>query len=115
MSNFLLKTYNMTTASGTQTWTGLSFQPSLVLFISAVNGVGATYNFGFDNGTQQYGVFANTASSFTSTSFSVSIFTSTSNFQRATITSFTSDGFVLTWTKTGTPTGTADIVALCFK
>jgi hypothetical protein len=114
LSAMITKTYNMTTASGTQTWTGLSFQPSLVILIGAI-GATSSISWGFDNGTVPNSVNFTTVSYQTDTTHSIGIFTAAGVAQQAKITSFTSDGFVLTWTKTGSPTGTLTMFALCFK
>jgi len=108
-------TYAMTTATGgTATVTGLAFQPSLVIFLASPASGGSV---GFDNGTAHvYYSFNPTVPAATiSTSFSIRLIVSTGNDQQGLISSFTSDGFVITFTKTGSPTGTGTIAYLAFK
>lgn len=110
-------TFDLSTATGgTVTVTGLAFQPSLVLFLAGVNGTN-TAAWGFDNGSSMADVHrtGTTATFGVSTTFSMSLTTSSGNAQTGVISSFTSDGFVITFTKTGTPTGTATIMYLAFK
>lgn len=109
-------TYDLSTASGTKTISGLAFQPSLVVFLSSVAGGGTTVaSIGFDNGTLPGSVSKIGTNWNISTTNSLVLTTSGGNNQVGHITSFTSDGFVITFTKTGTPTGTATIVFLAFK
>ena len=109
-------TYNVATASGTQTITGIPFQPSLVIFLCGINGT-TCGSVGVDNGSATLHV-SNTSSTAVQSvgggSISLSV-TASSNTASATISSFTSSGFILNWTKTGSPTGTATIGYLAFK
>jgi hypothetical protein len=114
VSKILSNTYNLATASGTQTWTGAGFTPSLVIFINCVSSV-YTFSIGFDNGASPNCLYNNPNGDWGTNSTSILVFPSAGNFQTAVISSFNSDGFVLTWTKTNSPTGTATIYALVFK
>ena len=112
----ITNTYDISTASGTQTWTGVPFQPSLVIFFSVINSNAVGVSWGLDNGSTSLSVYQNNTSYNTTVAKSfVLVLSTTTNSQNASITSFTSDGFVLTWTKAGSPTGTAFIRAACFK
>lgn len=51
----------------------------------------------------------------TSTSTLIVLNTAGSTDQNATIASYDADGFTLTWTKTGSPTGTATLLFICYK
>jgi hypothetical protein len=109
-------TYDVSTASGTKTITGLAFQPSLVLFMTCISATNAA-SWGWDNGTNKFSISrrGTTADFVTSSVNSVTAIVSSGNSQTGSISSFTSDGFVITFVKTGTPTGTADIAYLAFK
>lgn len=111
-------TRDLSIASGTQTITGLGFQPSLVIFLANL-GTNAATSIGVDNSSSVFSVYNNhnaVANAWNNTiNFSLNIILSGANFQQGKITSFTSDGFVITWTKTGSPTGTATIGFLAFK
>lgn len=117
-SKIISFTYNLTTASGTQTITGVGFTPSLVIFLGLLENSTTAVCMGFDNGTTHYPIYGNAGPVwFVSNAGTISIvlITSAGNQQVAAISSFNSDGFVLTWTKTGSPTGTATIQALVIK
>jgi len=109
-------TYDVSTASGTQTITGLAFQPSLVIIFAGITNTN-TASWGWDNTSSRFcssnrGTVAQFAFN---TDRSLSLTVSSGNQQVGSVTSFTSDGFVITWTKTGSPTGTATIGYLAFK
>ena len=102
--------------TSTQTVTGVGFTPSLVMFFTTINAVN-TIATGFDNGSTFFQIhFAPTAATWANSSPSASIIAAVTDtaYTYANISSFNSDGFVLTWTKVGSPTGTATILALCF-
>lgn len=116
-------TRDMTTASGTQTVTGLGFSPKSIVLLSAqdtstdkfsigVHGRVATsggstkaglYRYAADNG---YGLTSN---------HSVLAYESASDYYEGTVTSLDADGFTITWTKNGSPSGTLNIAYLAFK
>lgn len=109
-------TYNMTTASGNQTITGAGFTPSKVIVL-AVSSVGSTsYSVGMDDLTTHSSIYqvasGNTGGT---TSFSMEIQETNSNSQEGKFTSFNSDGGVIAWTKSGTPTGTATLIFMFFR
>lgn len=109
-------TYDLSTASGTKTITGLAFRPSLVIFLASVAGAGTTVaTVGYDNGTNAFSISKIDTKWQTSTANSIVMTTTAGNNQGGHITSFTADGFVITFTKTGTPTGTATIGFLAIK
>lgn len=105
--------YDLSTASGTKTITGLPFQPSLVIFLCGVNST-TVASWGIDNGSASIGIGFN-GSVYSLANNSVQLITSSGNAQLGSISSFTGDGFVITFTKTGTPTGTSLIGFLAFK
>jgi hypothetical protein len=115
-TKILTFTRNMAT-TGTQTVTGAGFTPSLVILWATASGGAPTISFGFDNGSTPVVMHENTSGLFypgTPDGNSIMLNSSDPNYCYASITSFNSDGFVLTWAKTGSPTGTATIIALCF-
>lgn len=109
---------NTVTASGTQVVSGVGFQPSHVIFIGVVNST-SEFSIGFDDGTIHYtigdrhGSVANTWSSLSNKS--IYLMQAASVNYTGYISALSSDGFTITWTKTGAKTGTATIFALCFK
>ncbi len=111
-------TRDQATASGTQAITGVGFTPKMVVFMSTLDGtVYATW--GFDNASGAASMFANNAGTADNygkdTAKSITLAQTGSNFNQANITSMDADGFTLTWTKTGSPTGTATIIYLAIK
>ena len=102
-------------ASGTQAITGVGFKPTVVYF-HAIQDQSDELSVGFDNSTNSMAMYNNggvsvdtwrvvddsTASMFLSES-------SGPNTYAGEISSLDSDGFTITWTKTGTPTGTIAI------
>lgn len=108
-------TRDISTATGTQAITGIGFTPRGVIidcFLPADN-------------AQSYGM-ADAASAYcryelgdtTNQAFNANLITiglSATAYQTATLSSFDSDGLTLSWTKTGTPTGTARLNITCFR
>jgi hypothetical protein len=111
----LTVTRNMTAASGNVSTTGAGFTPRQVMFFAGVAS-NKTASWGSDDGTSQ--VCTNqlyTEDMSSNTSSSIDLETASGARQEAVVNSLDSDGFTLTWTKTGSPTGTATIIAICFK
>lgn len=110
-------TKDMTDANGaTDTVSSLSFQPRLVIFFAAVASSKAA-SWGADDSSVAKVIFQRGDGTMTSVgSSSVRLETTAgSAIQEANVTSLSSSGFTITWIKTGTPTGTGTIIALCFK
>lgn len=108
-------TRDMTTATGTQAVTGVGFTPTAIIFVYAINGtpqegVGfadsskAGRNRNYLTGTGWFvGTNAITASP------------SSGNYQTGDVSTYDSDGFTISWSKTGAPTGTLTVYALCLR
>ena len=107
-------TINTTTASGTQAVTGLGFTPKSLDFIAAIDG-GTWMSHGIDDGTthlcHSYIVSAssNTANYWSTYSIVMYDGAGTTMYQGI-VSSLDVDGFTITWTKTGSPTGTITII-----
>ena len=97
--------------SGDVAYTGVGFKPSVIIFIIAGNYFGGV---GYDDATTHYNVSYSTAWD-TAASYSIRIGVSGSAYQIAIIKSMDADGFTLTWTKTGGPTGTQTIRYLALR
>jgi len=110
-------TKNIADASTTQAVTGVGFKPTQVIFFTVVDGGGALWSVGFDNATNSigFGGVGGTTSMAHNGSTAAIIRTDGSNSQGGKISSFDADGFTITWTKTGTPTGTAQVMYLAFR
>lgn len=107
-------TRDLTTASGSVSTTGLGFMPrkiSIALTIAGTVVSSTGYAGGAGNGSGQcvYSAYVSSASGF-STTACVLAYAASSAYQFASIASFDTDGFTLSWTKVNTPTGTANMV-----
>ena len=104
--------YDISTASGTQTISGIGFQPKAVIIFSNLQSNTFTASWGMDNGTTAGCIYcyATGGNSFAfATNIIELIITNAVTYSTATVSAFNADGFNLTWVKTGSPTGTANI------
>lgn len=121
-SNTVFPTRDLTTATGTQAITGMGFQPtschgsgqvtaSLAQYITIRSVSDSVRN------TQVTSVFSSTISSAGGAGGNFFVFGDTSglNFNNASIQSYDADGLTLSWTKSGTPTGTASLNITCYR
>ena len=107
----------MTAASGDVSYTGVGFQPNNILFLA--HSTSGSISTGMDNGTSRYAVttWGKTVPYYSHTAYlSVSMIQSVTQLQTALVKSFDSDGFTLTWTRTGTPSaGDGTVYYMAFK
>ncbi len=109
-------TRDMSVAAGTQAVTGLGFKPSSVIMLACVSGAVGMLSFGLQQSTNAncifdyYNVAANTWS--ISAGNAAFMFHSSGNAYYGKISSFDTDGFTFTWSKTGSPTGTITVYFL---
>ena len=111
-------TRDTTVASGTQAVTGVGFQPKAVIFIAVVSGT-ARASIGVDIRTAQGGISDdhNTIADTWNVLSAYSIFLESGGGANygGEISTLGADGFTVTWTKTGNPTGTATITYLALR
>jgi hypothetical protein len=111
-------TRDTTTASGTQAVTGVGFKPRLILFHYAQN-VSNEMGVGSDNGTDKQNLRYDPSEVAWRLNTSFSIFDSqnvgTPTTYVGLVSSMDADGFTITWTKNGTPTGTLTIQYTAIK
>jgi hypothetical protein len=111
-------TRDVSLAGSTQAVTGVGFKPKAVLMITNINGTAAMC-VGVCTITGQGVVFddsVNAAATYgISTSNVVYLSTAAGVAANAPITSMDSDGFTITWAKTGSPTGTATVIYLALR
>lgn len=108
-------TRDMTSASGNVSTTGAGFVPRLVIFNAIVTG-NAAASWGVDDASDSKCTYQNHVDvTGTQATRSISLNTAAGVSQDAFIASLDADGFTLTWTKSGSPTGTGTIIAICFK
>lgn len=114
-------TYDTSTASGTLAITGVGFTPLGVLFLAGEYGtkdmsIGAQWGAApkkcISDGNA---VSAGTYFHHTDRCLHLSMDGSITNQARGSISSYDVDGFTITWTKAGSPTGTAEILAIPFR
>jgi hypothetical protein len=108
---------DMTLATGNVSYTGVGFAPRGIVFFGIANNGAVGFTIGADDGT-----FVRCYTLIPGTTWgpvgSFSIFLenpTTADKQQAKVNSFDADGFTLGWQKAGSPTGTADIIAVCFR
>lgn len=108
-------TRDISLASGTQGITGVGFIPAFV-YIVGVIGATDTASWGVEGpvGTQSCLLRRNSGTYDSSGTHSILFFPSVGSYF-GDITSFDADGFTITWTKTGSPTGTAALFYLAWK
>ncbi|RJO64154.1 MAG: hypothetical protein C4540_04550 [Candidatus Omnitrophota bacterium] len=101
--------HDLSSASGTQTITGVGFTPEMVMFSGSRGDDYFKLFNGYDDGTNRYSVFGYGNTLSTNTSNSLYLFDGISNYKIGYVFEFNSDGFVINWTKTNSPTGTMTI------
>ena len=113
----IVSSRNLADETSTVPYTGLGFKPSYVRIMGNVNNTtimseGATE-------LTSYGSFSKIGTvwqrSVASGSDFVSALVSVGNSVAGKVDSFDSDGLTITWTKTGSPTGTFNFVLECFR
>jgi len=112
-------TRDTATATGTQSVTGVGFQPSAVIFFAAVNN-GSRASWGVDIGDSAGGRVSddhNTGADTWAVGTGATIFAESGggNQYSGFISAFGADGFTVSWTRTGVPTGTLTIIYLAFR
>lgn len=110
----------MNAASGSVSYTGVGFKPSVVIFFAGHSVSGVRASWGFSNGTNHYvladyhGGSADTF--YADTTTCILLYEDSAKIQYATISSMDSDGFTLAWTKADTPAAaTINILYLAFR
>jgi hypothetical protein len=106
-------TRDISTASGTQAVTGVGFAPRVVIFLAMLPSVVGGMNLGFDTGASVFQLVDNgiiAADQYIQSAVNSILFQiSGAAYYQGKITAMDADGFTITWTKTGAPTGTATI------
>jgi len=106
-------TRDMTLANAPVAYTGIGFKPRLVIFIGGFTGGGNTAFVGATDGVSNVVIYNNHLNSADSWVMSVDgntyIIQAAGAAQTSVISSLDTDGFTLSWTKIGSPTGTATV------
>jgi hypothetical protein len=109
-------TYLTTSSTGVVTYTGAGFSPRAILFNVSMGGSrGASYSAVATTTTVQWCTYQSAADDvfYRQVDRCIRADQTTADNSRAQLVTFTSDGFSLDWGKTGAPTGTMLIQALC--
>lgn len=100
---------DISTATGTQAVTGVGFQPKAVIVIANTNTTAKT-SIGFTDGTSQGVIHDYQEESAdgwgVSSSYTIFVVHGSGVYYSGSITTLGADGFTVSWTKTGSPTGT---------
>lgn len=119
-SNVITSTRDLTVATGSVAYTGMGFTPTTceawgqtagTIDYITLNGY-SNPSLSLQRSISTFGV----ATQYTNTSALMAYYDSTgSNLQAFVVTSYDADGLTGTWTKTGTPTGTATFYLRCMR
>jgi len=106
----------LTDAAGDVAYTGYGFKPtSLRIFACKLNSAEASWGF-CDSALNSKGLFIGYDGLYTTTGTRIIyILTGSAEYQQASVKSFDADGFTLTWTKSGSPTGDCYFVVLAIR
>lgn len=101
---------DISTATGTQAITGIGFTPKVVIAFSAITGAVGNMSMGFFDTTSRSisDEYQGTPDTYSGRNYGVFMYLSTGQYG-GTLSSFDADGFTISWTKFGSPTGTASI------
>lgn len=117
-SKLISLTRDMTADSGDVSYTGVGFKPTSIIFFAedSVENI-ACASWGFvDSSTTSRGIHQAFNNQYFPTNNVINLLPDTGDSQIASVKSFDTDGFTLTWTKTGSPpAATANIYAICFR
>ena len=103
--------------TGTQSVTGVGFQPTGIIAFGVQAGSGEVA-WGFSDGTTDKALrdeYQQTAGSHSWSNSMLHLIQSSSKNSTVALTSFDSDGFTVTKAKTSTPTGTTQVIFMCLK
>jgi len=103
--------------TGTQAITGLGFKPASILFLAAII-TSDSVSIASMNGGSGLGIFNSgeeTADTWSVASHCIVMTTGIGIVGYGNVSSIDTDGFTITWAKSGSPTGTAGITYMAFK
>jgi hypothetical protein len=117
-ANFIGQFDHDVSVDSAQGVTGIGFRPSSVIFLANVNTGGGNASIGFGNLTQDkciMNVNEQTPDAWSRATVSAFVMLGAAAENSFTVTSLDIDGFTVTWSKSGTPTGTARTMFMAFK
>lgn len=115
-SKIITSTRDMSAATGSVAYTGVGFVPTSMHVIYYISGT-LTVGHGFCDSARTGHSVGTDATAWNSRGGAqfINSFTGTTNSQQATVSSYDADGFTLSWTKGGTPTGTLTLAFICYR
>jgi hypothetical protein len=115
-SKVIASTRDTTAASGDVAYTGVGFPPTSIHVQAHIEGTHfSSYGFADSAKTAMSTNVRNDSNTYGNSDKFITIDTGVGAQQVAIIKTYDSDGFTLTWTKAGSPTGTAQLYFLCYK
>jgi len=113
-SKLITSTRIMTADPGDVSYNGVGFTPTSIQALTVIDGT-VYFSVGFADSSKAGQALYEHAAVKGSGAYLILIASATNKFQTAIVKSYDADGFTLTWTKTGTPTGTVKLSFLCFR
>lgn len=113
-SKLITITRDLSLATGSVAYAGVGFTPTSLQIIGVVDSTASGSQGCADStlaGSSVTSMAGGTRYNWATQPFAMAI--DGSNYQAATLTSYDADGFTLSWTKTGAPTGVATFHVLC--
>lgn len=101
---------DVSTASGTQGVTGVGFKPRFVIVYTTINGATGIGSWGFSTVSTGGGIhdtYNDTVNTYSGNSGVIDMTFAAGATYNGVLSSFDTDGFTITWTKGGSPTGTS--------
>jgi hypothetical protein len=111
----ITSTRDMTAGSGDVAYTGVGFKPSLIIFQGAVDTAQVAGWGVVDAASKHFVSYDNNGSYYQAGAGWAFLIIGGSAYQGAHLKTFDADGFTLTWTKSGSPSGTITFSATCFR
>lgn len=105
---------NLADASGIQSVTAIGFKPSYIIIFACVGGTNEV-SWGFGGGGGENAIYKNTTTSFSNAGQVIRLVETDVSVMNTGAATMNDDGFTITWTKTGSPTGTATMQYLAFS
>ncbi len=116
-SKILVATRDLSASSGDVSYTGVGFQPTSLMVIANCHDT-FTFSNGIADSSKTCRLIsassANVVRSYADMLVLLYV-TNESNLQYCNVKTYDADGFTLTWTKAGSPTGTGTMAFLCFR
>lgn len=116
-SKVITATRDMTAATGNVAYTGVGFTPTSIIAFATIDGTVYPISWGFSDSALTEKSLARNNDTFWYGSLNALVYAvqAAGANQTCVVASYDTDGFTLTWTKANSPTGTLNIIFLCFR